>query len=152
MDGGRRKRRRISHQPGNGDEIFTSFSSPLLLLFLFLLQLLHLFLLLLFLHPLLLLPLLCLSTVNQESAEQERRLGSDAAAATLERPRDEEPACQRWRSDTSDSSILSDLPTPPYPIPPRKNKPKKKLAKAVRFREQKTFYKLLFSTFSFQRG
>lgn len=77
----------------------------------------HLLVLLLrFLPCLLLLLLLCLSTVNQESAEQERRLGSGATAATLERPRDEERACQRWRSDTSDSSILSD--SPPNPSPP----------------------------------
>lgn len=73
-----------------------------------------LFLLLFFLSCLFL--LLCLSTVNQESAEQERRLGIGATAATLETPRDEEPACQRWRSDTSDSSILSD--SPPNPTPP----------------------------------
>lgn len=77
---------------------------------------LHLLILLLLFLPCRLL-LLCLSTVNQESVEQERRLGSGATAATLERPRDEEPACQRWRSDTSDSSILSDLPPPPLPTP-----------------------------------
>lgn len=154
MDGWKKKRRGISHPY---QEMVMGYSSsppptcfllPHSHLFFLLLQLYLLFLLLLFLPCLLL--LLCLSTVNQESAAQERRLGSGTTAATLERPRDEKQACQRWRSDTSDSSILSD--SAPNPTPPllhttitQKDKKKKKNSQKL----ERWFYKLLFSTFSF---